>query len=81
MKEFDNPFTLLQDTSGLLYKLVHQTGKAHAETLLRVARISYEEKIRQKRKEGSVAGGAAKEGIISIDEPYDDDTKSLLLDK
>ena len=56
VKEFDHPFTLLQDTSGFFYELVQQTGKAHAEILLKVARASCEEVIREKRDVGKETG-------------------------
>ena len=43
VKEFDHPFTLLQDTSGFFYDLVQQTGKVHAEIPFKHAQTSCEE--------------------------------------
>lgn len=39
--EFDHPYTLLQNTSGIFYSLVDQTGKSLAKNLKSVAQDSY----------------------------------------
>jgi ATP-binding cassette subfamily C (CFTR/MRP) protein 4 len=39
--EFDHPHVLLQNTEGILYGLVRQTGKGMAENLMKIAEESY----------------------------------------
>ncbi|XP_075236831.1 putative multidrug resistance-associated protein lethal(2)03659 isoform X2 [Lycorma delicatula] len=39
--EFDHPYILLKNKEGFLYRMVEQTGKATAETLLNVAAANY----------------------------------------
>jgi ATP-binding cassette subfamily C (CFTR/MRP) protein 4 len=41
MKEYDHAYNLLQNTNGILYGMVEQTGKAMAETLHNVAKDSF----------------------------------------
>ena len=41
MKEFGHAYNLLQDTDGILYGMVQQTGKAMSETLYNVAKESF----------------------------------------
>ena len=50
LREFDQPFILLQDKSSLLSKLVEQTGKGVASQLLEVAQAHYKEQ--QEEEEG-----------------------------
>ncbi|XP_075236389.1 putative multidrug resistance-associated protein lethal(2)03659 isoform X2 [Lycorma delicatula] len=40
-QEFDHPHILLKNKEGFLYRMVEQTGKATAETLLNVAAANY----------------------------------------
>ncbi|CAG9769762.1 unnamed protein product [Ceutorhynchus assimilis] len=42
MKEFDHPYILLQEKTGVLYSMVQQTGKSMAENLYEVAKQNYE---------------------------------------
>jgi len=81
VKEFDHPFTLMQDTSGFFYEMVQQTGKAHAEILLKSARTSYEEKDERQKVEWQAKTGTAKQEKTKwMDGCYDEDSKSLLSD-
>lgn len=41
LKEFDHPHVLLQNTNGILYGMVQQTGKGMTETLTKIAEESY----------------------------------------
>ncbi|XP_018576445.1 probable multidrug resistance-associated protein lethal(2)03659 isoform X2 [Anoplophora glabripennis] len=41
VKEFDQPYKLLQNPDGILYSMVQQTGKAMAETLFKIAEQSF----------------------------------------
>lgn len=43
--QFDSPYQLLQDTTGLFYKLVEQTGRTMAENLTRIAEQNYKERL------------------------------------
>ncbi|XP_025834705.1 probable multidrug resistance-associated protein lethal(2)03659 isoform X2 [Agrilus planipennis] len=45
MVEFDHPHILLRNTKGFLYSMVQQTGRAMAETLMRIAEQSYNKHI------------------------------------
>ncbi|XP_071455648.1 ATP-binding cassette sub-family C member 4-like isoform X2 [Hetaerina americana] len=40
--EFDKPFTLLQNTNGILFGMVQKTGKAMADTLQKLAKEAYD---------------------------------------
>lgn len=40
--EFDHPYILLQNTNGVFYKMVAETGKSLGEQLRRTARESYQ---------------------------------------
>ncbi|XP_066258777.1 ATP-binding cassette sub-family C member 4-like isoform X1 [Euwallacea similis] len=42
VKEYDHPFVLLQDKSGMLHGMTQQTGKAMAEALYEVAKQNFE---------------------------------------
>lgn len=44
LKEFDHPYILLQDTKGIFYGMVQQTGKVMFETLYRIAEQSFRKK-------------------------------------
>lgn len=42
VKEYDHPFVLLQDKSGIFYGMVHQTGKSVSESLYQIAKENFE---------------------------------------
>ncbi|XP_051568184.1 ATP-binding cassette sub-family C member 4-like [Myxocyprinus asiaticus] len=39
--EYDNPHVLLQNQNGIFYKMVQQTGKAEAASLVQTAKLAY----------------------------------------
>lgn len=43
MKEFDHPYILLQDTNGIFYGMVQQTGRILADTLYNISEQSYKQ--------------------------------------
>ncbi|CAJ1086990.1 multidrug resistance-associated protein 4 [Xyrichtys novacula] len=43
---YDEPYTLLQDTEGIFYKMVQQTGKQEAAALLQAAKQAYNTRSR-----------------------------------
>ncbi|KAM7375245.1 hypothetical protein PAMA_014371 [Pampus argenteus] len=43
---YDEPYTLLQDPNGIFYKMVQQTGKQDAASLLEAAKQAYESRSR-----------------------------------
>lgn len=43
LREFDHPYNLLQDRSGLFYGMVEQTGRAMAHALHEMAKKSYKD--------------------------------------
>uniref|UniRef100_A0A3Q0SPS2 ATP-binding cassette, sub-family C (CFTR/MRP), member 4 n=1 Tax=Amphilophus citrinellus TaxID=61819 RepID=A0A3Q0SPS2_AMPCI len=43
---YDEPYTLLQDRSGIFYKMVQQTGKQEAAALLEAAKKAYDSRSR-----------------------------------
>lgn len=42
MVEFDHPYILLQNSTGVFYKMVAETGKSLCEQLRKIARESYQ---------------------------------------
>ena len=56
LKEFDQPYTLLQDKTSMLSKLVEQTGKGLAGQLLEVAKAHFE---KSQQSSGSLMNGKA----------------------
>ena len=57
VKQFGDPYTLMQDTSGLFHQLVQQTGPANAQMILRSVLSSWKEKQSGKKEDEDV--GAA----------------------
>lgn len=45
MVEFDHPHLLLQNTDGVFYKMVAETGRTLSEQLRKVARESYQRQL------------------------------------
>ena len=54
LKEFDQPYTLLQDKASMLSKLVDQTGKGLAGQLLEVAKAHF---VKSQQSGGSLMNG------------------------
>ncbi|XP_030637683.1 ATP-binding cassette sub-family C member 4 [Chanos chanos] len=52
IQEYDQPHTLLQNQEGIFYKMVQQTGKAEASSLLQSAKQAY-----MNRSQSSLANG------------------------
>ncbi|XP_041834872.1 ATP-binding cassette sub-family C member 4-like [Melanotaenia boesemani] len=49
---FDEPYTLLQDSNGIFYNMVKQTGKQEAASLLEAAKQAYESRSRPSLSNG-----------------------------
>ncbi|KAF0046258.1 hypothetical protein F2P81_002787 [Scophthalmus maximus] len=43
---YDEPYTLLQDQQGIFYKMVQQTGKQEAASLLEAAKLAFDKRSR-----------------------------------
>ncbi|XP_054915033.1 multidrug resistance-associated protein 4 isoform X1 [Poeciliopsis prolifica] len=58
---YDEPHVLLQDTKGIFYKMVQQTGKQEAAALLEAAKRAYDSRSRP-----SVANGHAESADVNL---------------
>ncbi|CAL1598298.1 unnamed protein product [Knipowitschia caucasica] len=61
---YDEPYTLLQDKQGIFYKMVQQTGKQEAVSLLESAKKAYNNRSRSNTSNGHLENECEKSLII-----------------
>ncbi|CAL1598278.1 unnamed protein product [Knipowitschia caucasica] len=61
---YDEPYTLLQDKQGIFYKMVQQTGKQEAVSLLELAKKAYNNRSRSNTSNGHLENECEKSLII-----------------